>query len=297
MPRALATALAALAVGVIGATACGIDAVGSLEVVVPGVDPMPVPPGADGSGGDPFEASAGEAGDASSEAAAVACPLGDGGTTGVLCAGNCVDLTRNHENCGACAQPCPGSSACEGTCVAVAVALDALRYEVPCTDNGSPYCKSGSAPAPKVATLTGTASKSYTLTLRVRGVVEQKSYSSVVAGTATGTNAAFFITSGNPASDGWNSYLLAVSSPAMTAYLNRGSSNHDYVDGIDYTTAVTAAAGATVTLDSSSSDSYIVKNRDQATGAAIVIPVIKPAPQAFNGQFLQVDVLGVSLAP
>ena len=137
----------------------------------------------------------------------------------------------------------------------------------------------------------------YALALRVRGVVEQKSYSSVVAGTAAGTNAGFFIASGNPGGDGWNAYLFKVSTPPMAAYLNKGSSTHEYVDGIDYSVTVAAAAGATVTLDSSSSDSYIVKNRDQTTGAAIVIAVIKPAPQAFNGQFVQVDVESVSLGP
>ena len=179
----------------------------------------------------------------------------------------------------------------------MASGLDTMRYELPCLDSLSPYCYAGSPPAPKSATLTGSTGKLYALTVRVRGVVEQKAYSSAVAGSATGTNAAFFITSGAYAGDGWNSYKLNVSSPAMTAYLNSGASGHDYVDAVDYTTTFAAAAGSTITLDSDSTDSYIVKNRDDATGAAIVIPGVKPAPQAFNGQFVQIDVVSVSLSP
>lgn len=282
----------ALGGGLAGATACGLDAVGSFELPTsPGTDAMAVlPPGV------VPDASAAEAGDAASEAAVVACSLADGGGNGALCGGNCVDLARNHDNCGGCGLACPGSSACEGSCVAVAAALDKLRYELPCGIAAGAFCSS-SPPAAKVVTLTGTASASYALTLRMRGVVEQKSYAVAVAGAASGTNAAFFITAGTPALDLWNTYLLKFSSPVALVYLNSGSSLHSYADAIDYTTTMQAAAGATVTLDSESPDSSIVRNRDQASGAAIVIAGVSPAPQPFDGQFVQVDVVSVALSP
>ena len=127
-------------------------------------------------------------------------------------------------------------------------------------------------------------------------MVEQKTYANAVAGSAHGTKANFFIVGGTPANDLWNTFSLQVSAPAKTAYLNSGASNHDYVDAIDYRALLSANAGAAVTLNAASTDDLMARNRDQA-GAAIVIPGINPAPAAFDGQFIQVDIDSVSLAP
>jgi hypothetical protein len=287
-----------------GMIACGFDGKGSGSggAAAPGTDGSSLPgtggeggslPGADGAPGTDGGGN-GDGGDAANPSNAC---TRDGGGAGILCGSECVDPTRDHEHCGSCSNGCNVTSACEGTCVAVASALDGLRYEYPCLDSASPYCNGGSAPAAKIVTLTGTAGKSYVMTVRFRGVLEQKTYNGEMSANAQGTNAAFFVAGGSPANDLWNAYLLQVTSPPRTFYLNGGASGHSYVDPIDYTAKITVAAGATLTLDSSSSDGSIVRNRDQANGDAIVIPVIKPAPQAFNGQFVQIDVVTVSLTP
>jgi hypothetical protein len=224
------------------------------------------------------------------------CTLGDGGA-GTLCAGKCVDTARSNENCGGCGITCSNISACEGACVFVATALDGFRYEIVCQDTGSPYCNGGSPPPPaKTVMLSGTAGKSYVIGIRVRGVLEQNSYSGTTAGGATGTSASFFVFGGNVTNNNWNTYSLAVSSPAKTAFLNSGAAGHDYVDGIDYTAKIDADAFAQLTLASASSDNLIAKNRDQ-TNAPIVVAGVPPAPAAYNGQFVQIDVQSVALAP
>jgi hypothetical protein len=299
--RALARFAAVFAIaftGIAGAlTACGFDGEGTLALTV----------AADGSVA-PYEASVTETGAITVEGGvaieggpiendAGPCALGDGGV-GVLCGAKCVNTARSHENCGGCGLACPSSSACEGACVVVAKSLEGMRYEIPCTDNpAGAFCNGGSPPpAAKTVTLTGTTGKSYVIGIRVRGVVEQNSYGGMTAGAAQGTNAAFFVFGGAATNANWNTYSLAVSSPAKNAFLNSGATGHSYVDGIDYTARLTANAGATITLSSTSIDNLIAKNLAQA-GTPIVIPGITPAPAAFNGQFVQVDVETVVLAP
>lgn len=289
------------AVLVAGAFACGFDGVGSLDAPGPGgpAGEAGVGPGSEGGGPEGQDgATTGEGGSTSGDAgdASTACTR-DGGGAGVTCGAECVDTAHNRLHCGGCSVACNETSACEGSCVSVASALHGLRYELPCLDGNSPYCNAGNTPAAKVVTIAGTAGKSYTVTIRVRGVVEQKTYNGEMTGNAQGTNAAFFVAGGSPANDLWNAYSFKIATPSKTFYLNGGSSGHDYVDAVDYTAAIIAAAGTSVTLDASSSDSNIARNRDQANGTAIIIPSIKPAPQAFNGQFVQIDVLTVAPAP
>ena len=292
-----AAVVATVGTGTAGAlTACGFDGEGTLARTAP----------FDG-GGAAAEASVLDGGPSTVEGGVEIeggpiphpgpCALGDGGT-GVLCGGQCVNTTRNHENCGGCGLACPKSSACDGACVVVAKALEGMRYEIPCTDNpAGAFCNGGSPPpAAKTATLTGTTGKSYVIGLRVRGVVEQNSYSGMTAGGAQGTNAAFFVFDGTVTNGNWNTYALAVSSPARNAFLNSGATGHSYVDGIDYVARLDANAGAIITLSSASIDNLIAKNLDQA-GTAIAVLGVAPAPAAFNGQFVQVDVDSVVLTP
>ncbi len=293
-----AAVVAIACTGIAGAlTACGFDGQGTLALTVP----------ADG-GGARDEASAPETGPITVEGGvaidggpidgdAGPCALGDGGA-GVFCGGKCVNTARNHDNCGGCGLACPSSSACDGACVVVAKALEGMRYEIPCMDSpAGAFCNGGSPPpAAKSVVLTGTTGKSYVIGIRVRGVVEQNSYSGTTAGGAQGTNAAFFVVDGTVTNGNWNTYSLAVSSPPKNAFLNSGATGHSYVDGLDYTARLAANAGATITLSSASIDNLIAKNLAQA-GTPIVIPGIVPAPAAFNGQFVQLDVETVVLAP
>ncbi len=307
----------ALAVGALGVSACGLDLTGTL--------------GADGADGDapdsaddarpdrtlPLgDAGVDAAGDgASSDDAAVdvappvdapvdaprdapeesagPCARVDGGA-GILCGAVCVDPLHDHDHCGGCA-PCNAWAACElGVCVDVAAALQAFRYEQPC-DGATPFCATGGAGS-KTATLTGTTGASYQLSVRVRGVVEQKSYVGSSRGTATGTNAGFFAVNGTPAVDGWNIYSMIVAQPSYTAYFNAGMSGHAYVDGVDYTATMKVAASTTLTLGCDPRDGLEAPNVASG-GGPIVIPGIPPAPAAFGGQFLQLDVTTVKTVP
>ncbi len=223
------------------------------------------------------------------------CALGDGGV-GIACADGCVDPSRDQANCGGCAVACNAASACEGACVEVAASLVAFRIEQRCTNGDSPYCETNGAPSSKIALLKGTQGKAYDLTLRFRGIVEQKKYDGASAAAATGTRANFFGSGGTPAQDNWNVYSLLVPEPAVTLRLNRGTSGNDYVDRIDYTATIRAAARATLTLAVAPIDNREAKNRDNG-GQTLVVPVIPPAPNAFDGQFVQIDVTGVREAP
>jgi hypothetical protein len=172
--------------------------------------------------------------------------------------------------------------------VDVAASLVGFRLEVPCNNAAT------SNVSTKTAALTGTASKTYALALRFRGVLEQKNVNGSSAGGAVGTNAGLFVLGGSASGDAWNEYSLAIQAPAATFFLNAGASNHSYVDGIDYKVTLTAAAGTTLTLKVDPHDALEAGNHDMG-GTPIVVAGIAPAPKAFDGQFVQVDVESVTL--
>jgi hypothetical protein len=133
----------------------------------------------------------------------------------------------------------------------------------------------------------GDPNVTYNVTLRFRGVIEQKTY---IGGT---NNGAFFQTGGAPAADGYNVYRLTISNPAQTYYLNRGTSGQFVVYGVDYQVTVPIAGGATVTLFADAVDNQEVWNSstNPPTQTPISIPGITSPAQPFNGQFLQMDVV------
>lgn len=192
---------------------------------------------------------------------------------------------------------CSTTAVCEGTtCVDVAGALVAFRYELACVGPGSnsQTCAEPTTVPKKTVTLGGTTGRSYDVHIHVRGEVEQRAYPGAVSANATGTNASFFVTATVSGSDAWNAYPLVLSDPATTYCLNAGTSGHYYVDALDYTATIRVKAGATLSMQSQASDTNIIKNIDQADGTPVVVPGVPPAPASFNGQFLQIDVDGVA---
>ena len=168
----------------------------------------------------------------------------------------------------------------------VAAPLDGLRWELPCiTDEGGNVCTADTA-APQTATISG--SGHYMVVLRFRGVVEQRSY---IGGTADG----YFNTGGstNNGGDTFNLYAMTVSSPAQTYFVNNGTSNIYNTFAIDFTETVPVDGGATVTLTADPVNGAEIVNVDPS-GTPIVVPDIAPAPMAYNGQFVQMDVISVS---
>jgi hypothetical protein len=170
------------------------------------------------------------------------CVLIDGGSR-TLCNGVCVDTQVDPMNCGGCAASgagvsCKAGAACvSGVCQDVVGSLQGLRWSIPCTAAMDPAECDATSPAQQSTTVQGTAGVTYAVTLRFRGVVEQKTYSGRSDGglAATGTNASFFVEGATPAGDGYNVYSLTISSPAQTAYLNSGASYIGHCWPIDYT--------------------------------------------------------------
>lgn len=244
---------------------------------------------------------AGDAADASD--AAMPCSLDGGPLNGLTCDGKCVDVAADPNHCGSCETKCNPGFICSSGCVDVAGSLSGLRWELPCLSSLNAQVCVTKTTQTQVATLSGVTGVFYDVTLHFRGIVEQKTYTGGGApdgGLADGgTNAGFYLVGATPAVDDWNVYKLEVSEPAYTAFLNNGTSGHYYVDALDYTVTVRMKAGASVTLTANPSDNgpYEIKNMDIVDGGAIVVPGIAPAPAAFDGQFVQMDVTSVTVAP
>jgi hypothetical protein len=290
--------LVTLVVAAVGsAAACGLSVTGSAEQ---GPDPG-ADGGTSGSSGsssgdpspDPFDGSFAEDSGPpilTDAAPNTSCSLGDAGV-GLSCNGVCVDPNRDRMNCGKCATACEAAQACEGTCVNVATTLKAFRVQNPCTGGGlNGYCNCSSNVQTKEITLEGTAGKTYLLQVRMRGVVEQKGFtSSPTSGGATGTNAAFFIQSGNPRNDDWTQLQLDVTSPVGRFYLNSGESGHNYSDVFDYIAPIRALAGTKLVLRLDPFDGFqspAENNQNQNITA--------PGLAFYNGELVQLDIVSVS---
>jgi hypothetical protein len=175
------------------------------------------------------------------------------------------------------------------TCTAVAVTLTGLRWEIPCGGDASATVCTCTDPSPVVATLAGVSGTTYNVQLRFRGVIEQKTYT---GGTADATDPSFYV-GGADNGDTYNVYKLEVTAPAQTYFLNNGTSGIEHSWALDYTKTIQMTAGATITLTAAAKDASQIKNLD-ATNTPIVIPGIAPAPAAYAGQFIQMDVVSVT---
>jgi hypothetical protein len=263
------------------------------------------------AGGSAGGATGGSAGGAAG--GAELCTL-DSGSTGTLCSGTCVNTQTDPMNCGGCgigiggapvSVSCDAGSICaKGNCQNVVGSLEGLRWSLPCTDVPSGNNCSATNPAPQMTTVQGTAGVTYNVSLRFRGVVEEKTYSGVPdsgAGLAVGTNASFFVVGGTPGGDGYNIYTLTIQGPdantlPLNAYLNSGASGLSPCWPIDYTVKLPMEAGSTISLTASTVDGQERANED-SNGNPILIPGIPPYPSAYDGQFVQMDVVSVVPAP
>ena len=205
------------------------------------------------------------------------------GGTGVCCGGACVT--------GACctAADCgvdPSGFVCTAAhaCVDVAGSLDGLLWLLPCAPGATGTSCGTVATTTASATMGGALGVTYDVTVRLRGVVEQKTYP---GGCASGSWSVNGTVNGDP----YNVYRLAVSSPAQTFYINAGTSYITNTFALDYQQTFRVDAGATVTLYADAVDSAEIRNLD-ATGTPISIPGVAVA-QPYDGQFVQLDVVSV----
>ncbi|MCU0696444.1 MAG: hypothetical protein MUC96_07940 [Myxococcaceae bacterium] len=195
---------------------------------------------------------------------------------------------------------CPiGFARVGDACIEVAAALDGLRWELPCfsLDTSFPQLICFTHAIQRTfTTLRGVPGRQYDVRVRVRGVIETRAYRG-------GQQVAPFVIAGPDAvttpldPDPWNIYRLEVSDPPQTFALNAGESGEYRCHIVDTTFTVRASSGAVVTLFASSVDDNRSQIRNVGdAGVPLVAPGVPPAPMAFDGQFLQVDVLGVSAA-
>jgi hypothetical protein len=219
---------------------------------------------------------------------------------------------------------------------AVAAALNGQMWIAPCkADTQAAVCATitGSCPTStdpilkgvlmtdKTLTLGGTVGTPYTITLRVQGEVESKTYTGTTDQntTALSPRADGFATGGTPTqADAYSVYLLRVTNPgAMTHtdyFLNSlnppGVSNHTTY-GVDYVARISAQGGATIRLVVADANCSQIKNcgptaNDGSVCAAPIIlgSVIDPQAraanpsfnfdQAYNGQWLVTVVTDVT---
>jgi hypothetical protein len=170
------------------------------------------------------------------------------------------------------------------TCLEVATGLHGLRWNLPCmTNDATDGCST--AVDTKTTILNGQTGKTYAVTVRFRGVVEQKTY-------AGGTGDGYWLAGATAPVDGYNVFELKVSSPAQVYYLNAGTTGMRRVFAIDYTRTIDMDAGAMVTLTADPVDGAEIRNTD-GMGHALAVPGIQPYPGAYDGQFIQVDVLSI----
>lgn len=194
---------------------------------------------------------------------------------------------------GACctADQCPSSAyvcSAEHQCVNVTGNLDSLLWKLPCnTDASATVCNTDAART-VMTTLGGTAGVTYDVTVHLRGVVEQKTYS---GGCASG----LWLSGGANNGDTYNVYRLTISSPPQTYFLNQGASGHQYSDTLDYVQTFRADAGATVQLYADAIDGQEIKNVSQTDGTPLVVAGVPDTviAQPYNGQFIAMEVQSV----
>jgi hypothetical protein len=179
----------------------------------------------------------------------------------------------------------------------IAADLDGYRYEFPCKDPMPETPKPGADgisarmttdPATNdkftdVKKFGGDPGKKYKVTLRVRGVVEPMMYKD---GKQEGDR---FYIGGTPNNATYNIYQLTVSSPASHFFFNRDDKVGHRIFTIDYTATIEIEGGATLTLHGNGQNGRMITNFSK-----LVVPDVAPAPQPYNGQFIQLDVVDVA---
>lgn len=178
----------------------------------------------------------------------------------------------------------------------VAASIDGYRYEFPCKDPMPETPKPGADGISARATddpatndkftdvkkFGGEPGKRYKVTIRVRGVVEPMMYKN---GKQDGD---YFYIGGEPNNGTYNIYQLTVSAPASHFFFNRQDKVGHKIFTIDYTKTIEIEGGATLTFHGNGQNGRMITNFSK-----LVVPEVPPAPQPFNGQFIQLNVIDV----
>jgi hypothetical protein len=189
----------------------------------------------------------------------------------------------------------PGYVGDGSTCDSVAADLEGKRLELPCLAPSSLdfLCRTNDDVAKATATVRGDSNTLYGVKLHFRGIVELENY-------AGGRSDGPFRVGGAPQSSYRGIYRLEVSDPAETYFLNDGNPDSS-CRAIDYARVIPIRGGASVVLSGDPQDHSAngmgIEIRNQGpNGNPIPSPAgVPPADHPFNGQFLQIDVVGVEV--
>ena len=164
--------------------------------------------------------------------------------------------------------------------------LAGQRWLLPCTSGnlGNHNC-SCAAPQTQMVTVPGDGSQHYTVTIRIRGAMEQITY-------ANGNGGAGWYVGGSTSDTGDNIYSMHVSSPAQTYYLNNGTPGCTCSTRYDYMATFPLDGGATVTVLATGQDTLQWGNYD-STFTPITFAGVTTTPSPYDGQFAQLDVVAV----
>jgi hypothetical protein len=194
--------------------------------------------------------------------------------------------------------------------ISIASAIDHFRWEFPClgsafvTDGACSYdlAKWKSAggtvdqsigiKAELARTFGGAPTAVYAVTLRFRGVAEGNEYKFDNGLLDDQMTAAPHFHVGGTVAEHFQIYSLAISAPQQIYYLNAFPKLVSTLAVIDYTVTIQVRGGATVTFGMGDTNTACFSNHEK-----LVVPGVPPAPEPFNGQFIQVDVVSVAPAP
>lgn len=186
----------------------------------------------------------------------------------------------------------------------LAANLDGLRWELPRIgplQNAGLLapCDNGSG----IRTLMGgDPTVLYNVTIRLRGQVEVAPY---IGGVAVSTNVyhgGTFQADSGVLSNQRNTYILQIGDPSDYWFLNRysGTESSDQTYAIDVTMTVQIYGRSSVSLIAQERPSIENNNTGNcmeiANTTGVVVPGVDPYPAAYDGQFIQMDVISVTVA-
>lgn len=174
--------------------------------------------------------------------------------------------------------------------------IDGFRFEFPCRDPMPENPKIGAdcfsglvkGDPNKTDNFTvqkafgGEPGKRYKVSLRFRGVVEPMMYK---GGQQVGD---YFYIGGEKNNATYNVYQISVSSPESHYFLNRQDKVGHQIFTIDYTQSIEIDGGATLTFHGDGQNGRLISNFKK-----LVVPDVAPAPEPYNGQFIQINVVDV----
>lgn len=203
---------------------------------------------------------------------------GDGGSS---------DSGSDGSSCGPCDAPKVCSTQTDDECVGFARAV--FRVALPCMSQPSSI---GTCAMPPFAVdddqMMAPAGR-YEVKLRVRGVVERVRFEG-------GTGEGPLVEAPRSTNPTWNAFVLQTSEPPSQYLLNGAVDQPIPTEIIDYEMRIEVDGGSTLTLRGDSDDEEGRIN-ESSRGEPLVVEGIPPAPLAFDGQFVHVEILDVRLLP